>query len=151
MTDTFLLEEVPVALRRLNEDVEPQWGEMNATEMVDHLYHALLLGQNREDWPLRQPVENLPALKEFLMGPKPFPRSAEKPAGFIETEVEPSPNLEAAVERFLNEVPSLMRAVSQPNYRMVHPDFGVLNGEEALMLNRKHIRHHLAQFGLMER
>ncbi len=49
------------------------------------------------------------------------------------------------------EVPSFLRTLEQPHYRMVHPDFGELNAEQALTLNRKHVRHHLAQFGLMER
>ncbi len=151
MTDAFLLEEVPAALRRLRQDTKPLWGEMTPVEMVDHLYHSLLLGQDPSNWPLRVEEEKLPAFKSFLMGPKPFPRSAEMPVGFNEKKVSSSANLEAALERYLNEIPVFLRALDKANYRMVHPDFGELNAEEAAMLNRKHARHHLAQFGLMER
>lgn len=151
MTDTFLLEEVPAALKRLSKDTKPEWGEMTPVQMVDHVYKGLLLGQNPQDWPLRHPEERVAANKDFLMGPKPLPRHAERPVGFIETEIQPSANLSEAIDRLLNEVPSFLRTLEQPHYRMVHPDFGELNAEQALTLNRKHVRHHLAQFGLMER
>ncbi len=151
MTNAFLLEDVPAALRRLREDSKPLWGEMKAKQMVDHLYHSLILGQNPKDWPLRVPEEKLPALKNFLMGPKPFPKMADMPVGFVEEKVSASANLDEALERYLNEIPAFLRTVNKADYRMVHPDFGMLNAEEAIMLSSKHARHHLAQFGLMER
>lgn len=151
MIDAFLLEETPRALQRLNATTQSEWGEMNATEMLDHLYTGLLLAQDPRDWPIRTPEDNLPAVKAFLMGPKPLPRNAERPVGFIELKPTSSSDFEAARDRFLNEIPQLLKALDREDYRMVHPDFGVLNSEEALVLARKHTRHHLAQFGLMER
>lgn len=151
MTDHFLTEEVPNALKRLTETTEPLWGEMNAVQMVDHLYNGLVLGQSPKDWPIRAEEEKLPDYRAFLMGPKPLPRFAPLPVGFVENKTDPSSNLNTAIERFLNEVPSFLKTLDKPGYRMVHPDFGVLNADQALMLNRKHVRHHLAQFGLMER
>lgn len=138
-------------MHRLNEDSTPLWGEMTATQMVDHLYKGLLLGQSPKDWPITTPEEKLPAFKDFLMGPKPLPRFAERPKGFIDLIIQPSDKLDQAIDRFINEIPLFLKELDRDGYRMVHQDFGVLNAEEALMLCRKHVRHHLAQFGLMER
>lgn len=151
MIDTFLLEEVPRAIQRLEPTSQPEWGQMNSTEMLDHLYTGLILGQDPRDWPIRTPDDNLPAVKAFLMGPKPLPRNAERPVGFIELKPTSSEDFESARDRFLNEIPHFLKALDRDDYRMVHPDFGILNAEEALVLARKHTRHHLAQFGLMER
>lgn len=151
MIDSFLLEEVPLALKRLEPSTQPEWGSMDAVEMLDHLYTGLILGQDPKEWPIRTEEEKLPAVKAFLMGPKPLPRNAEKPISFIEKEQPSSEDLQAALNRFLNEIPHFLKGLDRSDYRMVHPDFGVLNAEEALVLARKHTRHHLAQFGLMER
>lgn len=151
MTDAFLLEDTPAILRRLEADKAPLWGEMNALQMVDHIYNGLVLSQNPTKWAIRAPEDKLDAAKAFLMSEKPLPRHVPLPEGFVKEKVSPSPNLEAAIDRFLNEVPIFLKSLDQPNFVAYHPDFGKMNSVEILTLMRKHVRHHLAQFGLIER
>lgn len=151
MTDEFLMEEVPALLRKLNEDREPLWGSMNALQMVDHVYNAFVLSQNTTKWATRAPEEKLDAAKQFLHSEKPLPRNVPLPEGFIKAPVHSSANLKEASERLLNEIPSFLKAIDQPNYVAYHPDFGEMNSKDILVLMRKHTRHHFAQFGLIER
>lgn len=138
-------------MRHLQDDSKRLWGKMTPLQMVDHLYTGLLLGQIPDDFPIHTSEDKIPEYQSFLMSDKPLPRHAVKPEGFDSHKPEDSPTLESAIDRLLNEVPTFLRALDQTGYRMVHRDFGVLDPEMALTLNRKHIRHHLAQFGLIER
>lgn len=151
MTDSFLTEDLPNYLLHIEENTQPLWGNMTATQMVDHLYSGLLLAQKANDVPIRIPSGKLEAYRSFLMSDKPLPKFAEQPTGFVEFRPDPSPSLELAVQRLLEEVPVFFKAMDQPGYRTVHDDFGELDADMALVLHRKHVRHHLAQFGLLER
>jgi oxepin-CoA hydrolase/3-oxo-5,6-dehydrosuberyl-CoA semialdehyde dehydrogenase len=48
---------------------------------------------------------------------------------------------------------SMVKALSHfeknPKFSSTHPYFGELNVEEWLALHKKHLRHHLTQFGLV--
>lgn len=151
MTDKFLQEDVPLLLGKLTESTAPLWGQMNALQMVDHVYHGFLLSQNSMHWPLRTPLENLPGALSFLRSEKPLPRNAPLPMGFVEERIQPSTHIQEASIRLTSEINSFLTAIDREGYEVFHPDFGKLNAEDALILMRKHTRHHLAQFGLVER
>lgn len=151
MTDSFLENEVPSLLDGIKPDSQPLWGEMNATQMVDHIYSGLALSQDSTEWAMRTPEDKLPGAKAFLLSEKPLPRHAPLPEGFYKREFGTSSSLEAAKERFLEEVPVFLEALDKPDYVAYHPDFGKMSNVEILTLMRKHVRHHLAQFGVIER
>jgi oxepin-CoA hydrolase/3-oxo-5,6-dehydrosuberyl-CoA semialdehyde dehydrogenase len=86
--------------------------------------------------------------KAFLYTDKPFGKdikggfvNSEKPLGFEE--------LELAVDAFTEGFMAFDEYYeSNPEATHSHPNFGPLNHEEWLLLHRKHISHHLEQFGL---
>jgi oxepin-CoA hydrolase/3-oxo-5,6-dehydrosuberyl-CoA semialdehyde dehydrogenase len=149
MSTSFLKQDLFTHLKKLKADTVPEWGSMNAWEMVDHLRRGVLMSVSLEREEILSPPEQLPALKRFLMSDKPFPPNRKKPAAY-DNKPAFDGDLEEAKEALSKEIENMLAFYEQnPNFTAVHPSFGELTTAEWLHLHKKHFTHHLTQFNLM--
>ncbi len=142
------LPEILIRLNALTADKTPVWGTFTAQGVVEHLANGLSLSIGKVTLPMEVSDEKALHSKPFLYTDKPFGKdikvgfvNSEKPLAFEE--------LELAVDAFIEEFIAFDEYYeSHPEAIHSHPYFGPLNHEEWILLHRKHISHHLEQFGL---
>ncbi|MCF8268664.1 MAG: DUF1569 domain-containing protein [Crocinitomicaceae bacterium] len=142
------LPEILIRLNSLTAEKIPSWGRFTAQQMVEHLTNGLSLSMGHVTLPMEVSDEKALQSKSFLHTDKPFGKdikvgfvNPEKPLAFEE--------LELAVDAFIEEFIAFDEYYeTHPEATHSHPYFGPLNHEEWLLLHRKHISHHLEQFGL---
>lgn len=148
----FISSELFISLQQLHADAMPQWGKMNAQQMVEHLVDFVDLSVEKIHFPLAVPEEDLPKYKAFLMSEKPFRENTKAPATVLgETPLpEKMDSLESAIHQLQISVANFFAFFAEnPDKKTLHPAFGWLNYEEWIMLHFKHISHHLRQFELI--
>ncbi|MEM7582789.1 MAG: DUF1569 domain-containing protein [Acidobacteriota bacterium] len=131
-------------IRRLEPDLKPQWGRMNASQMICHLGDQLRVALGEK--PVRD-ISNFfsrgPLKALVLYAPLPTPKGKIQTADeMLDTQAttwdEDIARLEKLVERFVATDPG----------RTLHPMFGQLNHRQWGILAAKHMAHHLDQFGV---
>jgi hypothetical protein len=149
--DTFIEVELSKAVDSLSHDAQPLWGTMNSSEMLDHLQGSLDLTFYNGDIKILTPPDKLAASRTFILSEKPLPRGAVKPEVYKEVKSSSSgfeDRKKSLVHNFQKYAREMM---GREDFKATHPYFGELNGPEWVHFQKKHFRHHLAQFGLMER
>ncbi len=147
--ELFLGTSFPQSIRELKADAKPQWGSMNAEEMLQHLRLGIRMSKENQEGSISTSDEKLPVFKRFLMSDKPFGKNLNRPS-FFDQPVQDM-EFEELKKQLLQELEQLLHFLEQqPEHTSVHDSFGVLNAEEWKHLHYKHFRHHLTQFGLIE-
>lgn len=127
-----------------------RWGKMNAQQMVEHLTGFFRVSTGDIRMPVVSNEEHLPKLRAFLQSDKPFRENTKAPV----LPEEPLPVRNAGMQEALEELSNAVDAFfalfeNDPDLTTTHPVFGVLNGDEWILLHYKHVTHHLRQFGLI--
>ena len=149
---TFFDLEVPALLKKLEANTENLWGEMSATQMMDHLLAGTHLFMSKQLVDLEVPEEKIERYKAFLMSDKNFMESAPKPKPYKHYELKSGEDMEKLKASFLEALRQFdVLTKTDPDFWCFHPSFGKLNAEETRQLQFKHIRHHFQQFGLLPR
>ena len=123
-----------------------QWGKMTAAQMMEHCARAVEMAIGRP--PMKQAfIGKLIgwAFKSGFLGPKDFPKNSPTGPSLI---IQDEPDLartKARLETLLAEFHSLGTRGCEGH---VHGFFGRLSGEEWGVTQRKHLDHHLRQFGV---
>lgn len=149
--DIFIDIECSKAVESLSPDAKPQWGTMNPSEMLDHLQGSLDLTFYKGEVKILTPPDKLAASKAFILSDKPLPRGAVKPKEYKEVKTDTSDFAHRKKNLVLNFQKFAREMIGRKDFIATHPYFGELNGPEWVHFQKKHFRHHLAQFGLMER
>ncbi len=134
-------------VQALTPDTTPQWGRMTVAQMLAHCcvpYEMLYTTKHARPnalvrWVLRRFV------KQGVVGPKPYPRSAPTAPAFRITDAR---QFEAERERlvgYVRRVASEGRAAFEGRESL---SFGPLTVDEWNVLFAKHLDHHLRQFGV---
>lgn len=145
-TSFFKLELISL-LNTLNPKQKPLWGIMTPQHMVEHLVGSWRISNGR--FALPEAVIN-PERKEFLFTDQPFAKNISNPSLKGNLAELRKPDLKAAVEQLKDEISNFYAFHdSNPGIRFFHPAFGMLNKEEWLLFQTKHIGHHLRQFALL--
>ena len=69
---TFIQEEIPKALDRIDENSEARFGIMTPQHMVEHLGALFYLGRKEVGLPCVTPEDKLPEVRAFLNSDEPF-------------------------------------------------------------------------------
>ncbi len=146
--EDFFMMDVPLMLKKLEHHNQPAWGRMNASEMLDHLRKGVDLSLRKIPIEVVTSDEDLPKYKAFLRSDKPFRPGSQKPAVYDEISAFEGNFEELKVNLMKSLVTMMAYFEKHPEHTAVHPNFGELNGEEWMLLHRKHIYHHFTQFGL---
>ena len=146
-----MLESFLEKLEILNPDQKAVWGKMTAQHMVEHLIYTVQISNCKLKFQCVTQPERLPALKSFLLSPKPFPRLSINPVIGTELVELKCKDIHEAKEKLREEISDYYSYFKQnPEAKPVHMIFGELNKEEWDMVHQKHFTHHLTQFGLIK-
>lgn len=143
--DSAARQEVLDRFTRLTPDRRPQWGKMNAIQMVHHCTLALeMLTGAVKVAPKPGPLRN-PLLRYLIIHVLPWPKGAPTAPELIVNSYEGNWHDEmAALRRSLEAV-----AKRGPDGTFEeHPAFGRLSSQSLGALVWRHLDHHLRQFGL---
>jgi hypothetical protein len=143
------LPEILIRLNTLTADKQPLWGNFSAQQMVEHLAKGFSMSIGQLNFPMEVSEEKALQSKAFLYTAKPFGKDIK--VGFVNPEKTLAfEEFELAVDAFIEGFVAFDEYYeSNPEATHPHPYFGPLNHEEWVLLHRKHISHHLAQFGLL--
>ena len=140
---------LPAHLRTIDAQAKPQWGKMNAQQMVEHMNDSVRQALVKEQPPIVTPADRLEKMRDFLMSEKEFRPNTGNP---IMPDIPAPcrlPGMDAAIqelEKSLSEFKNYYDA--NPSAVTVNPLFGELNYEQWIQLLHKHSIHHLKQFNV---
>lgn len=147
------VQDIQKKLNALTEKTAPQWGKMNAHDMVEHLELGLLLSIGEpEAEKCYTPEEHLEKYQDSLYNFRPMPKEYAAPFMPADGTVPPHrhKNLEVAKESFMESLKKyIIYYKENPQAEHMHYVFGKLNKEMSELMNRKHFTHHFQQFGLL--
>ncbi len=131
-------------IRRLTADTVPQWGKMNAPQMVAHLTNWM--GMATGELPVRgkrHPARLFP-LKQLMIYVVPMPKSLPTATELIARAPAPFNGEVEALSAAMNSFGSRARDFAWP----AHPIFGSMSRRDWGTLGYRHCDHHLRQFGV---
>jgi len=143
------LEEILYHLDSLEETTQPIWGKMSAQRMIEHLSDTLRLAKGELNVQLEIPEDKVEKAKQFIHSEHPMPKNFE---AIFAPEIAELRNesIDLAVDEFtINWIEFILKFEEEPTLKTLHPNFGMLSFEDWTALNKKHITHHLTQFGLL--
>jgi oxepin-CoA hydrolase / 3-oxo-5,6-dehydrosuberyl-CoA semialdehyde dehydrogenase len=146
----FLYVEFPPLLEKLTEGTQPQWGQMTAQHVAEHLAFALSFSNGKRPMQVvgEQTPEKLAYRKQRF-----FEKYVPMPKGFqlIFKELPRlrEADLATAKAQVLAELERLQDYLDEhPDILPIHPYFGALNVAEWEEFQARHVLHHCVQFGL---
>lgn len=140
--------EIIQRLDKLRADSKPNWGEMSAQRMVEHLTDIIKISSGKTKLPLEIPKEKIEKMQQFLESDKPMAKNIEVPFAKKDQELR-NEEIELAIDEFLLEWLDFEEHFSlDENRTEQHPYYGDLNYEQWCRLHAKHLTHHFEQFGI---
>lgn len=147
--DMYFKAEVAPLLAKLSVDTKPEWGTMNAEQMVEHLIAGVSISMEDTPRTIITPEDKLPVFKKFLMSDRPFGKDLPKPKEFDDYPTK-NGDINGKKAELLKRVEEMLQYFEKhPQHSSIHPSFGRLNVEEWKHLHWKHFTHHFLQFGLL--
>lgn len=138
-------------LDKLNSETQPQWGTMTAQKMLEHLGNTFKISSGKMKSECFSDEKKLPVLKKILMSDRPMPKGFDSPANRLVKQEYEFESFEVAKEALQLEVENYFKCFAEkPKATFINPSFGELNKEEWDQFHKKHLTHHLTQFGLLE-
>ncbi len=149
--ENYFEQTVPGLISGLHAHVLPQWGGMNATQMLDHLSDTLKLSMGiytigeeliHEKWEKYKTIG--------LNSERPLGKNINNPI-FSLLQKTDKVEYEQARQNLLANFRSFKQLFAEKgaDFKTIHNMFGKLNYHEWLWFHYKHYSHHLAQFGLI--
>lgn len=144
----FNIETVEKHLKNIPVDRKAKWGNMNVTQMIDHLLYSVKMGNEKIPSPYVPKEEKAQKFQAFLASDEPMPKgfNARFAARSIET-----PDVKDAnkgIEELTDEIKLfLTRLEDTPNKKVMNPEFGNITLKQWERLHSKHFAHHFEQFG----
>ena len=139
-------------LAKLGPDSKPQWGDMSAQQMVEHLEYTYRIASGQiQDFEISTPEKYLERTHETLYNYKKMPRDFDFPlAEQAEMVKLKHPDLTKAKEKMIEARDEYLAYFKgNDEARTKNVVFGELNRFEWYLLERKHLNHHFEQFNLL--
>jgi len=138
-----------LAVSKLEESSSPEWGNMSAQRMVEHLTDGINMSTGIGDFQLEIPEDRVSKMVQFLDSDKPMAQNIQVSFAKSDTPLR-NEDLDDAIDEFtLTWVDFEELYENQPNFSALHPYYGNLNFEQWKRLHSKHFTHHFNQFGLI--
>ena len=143
------LESFLAVLSKLEESSSPEWGNMSAQRMVEHLTDGINMSMGIGDFQLEITEDRVLKMFQFLDSDKPMAQNIQVSFAKPDTPLR-NANLDEAIDEFtLAWVDFEELYENQPDFSALHPYYGNLNFEHWKRLHSKHFTHHFNQFGLV--
>lgn len=150
--ERFLRFEINLILEKLIEDKKPLWGSFTPQQMIEHLVLSFKISNGTLTSPIYTPAKKLNKIKLLLWGKRKFSMNLKNPAIKKEDLKLRFQNLQEAKENLLKEINLFtLKFYEDCDLKYPHPVFGILMKDEWFDFHFKHILHHFAQFGLIEK
>jgi oxepin-CoA hydrolase / 3-oxo-5,6-dehydrosuberyl-CoA semialdehyde dehydrogenase len=147
----FFTELLPQTVKKLDENMPPEWGKMSAQHMIEHLIWTLKISTGALEVSCRTPENILPRAKLFLHNNKETPHNYKNPLmGENPPALQYTTFIEAKTALLEELNKTLDHVYSLPEATHIHPVFGPLGKDEWQRIHFKHFYHHLLQFGLIK-
>lgn len=138
-------------IQKLTADTRPQWGRMNAAQMLAHVSKAYEMvcdpnyaaTHKRPNGLVRFLLKSF--LKPIVVGPKPYKQNSGTAPDFV---VKDQRDLEVERKRLIGYIDHVQRLGAQHFDGKDNHSFGVMTAQEWNNLFAKHLDHHLRQFGV---
>lgn len=151
LRDSFFEENLSDAIAGLGEATQPEWGNLTAQHMVEHLSLGFEISNGKIEFACLTPPEKLDRMRAFLYSKQPIPRGFLAP--FIGSKL-PALKFGSLAEAkgiFLEEVNVFLNTYKfKSPGKTMNPVFGLLGIEDWHRHHYKHCYHHLLQFNLIE-
>jgi oxepin-CoA hydrolase/3-oxo-5,6-dehydrosuberyl-CoA semialdehyde dehydrogenase len=135
-------------LTHLSTDTSPEWGSMNAQQMIEHLSNSVNLSMGKIETALSIPEDKVAKAVEHLYSDKPMPRGY-KASYAPEKPLLRNEELELSIDEFATNWIEFEAYFSEnPSAKHLHPVYGILDHSGWLKMHSKHFTHHFEQFGL---
>lgn len=143
--DPITVEELHVRIGHLTADTTPEWGKMNAAQMLAHVcvpYEMAFENKHPKPsgimrWALRKFV------KPGVTSAKPYPRNAKTAPAFL---IKGDRDFEKEKSRLLGYLNKCKDLGADHFEDKFYPNFGNMTLDEWNSLFYKHLNHHLTQF-----
>ncbi len=135
-------------LEKLSPNTQPQWGKMNAAQMLAHLNVAY--GIDNGSIPVEKPNFLMKlmlkhVIKKVVTGDKPYTKNSRTAPVFLVSD-------ERIFENEKNNLIQQMKKVQQNGAAYYegkeNPSFGKMSSQEWNTMFSKHLEHHFEQFGI---
>jgi len=137
-------------LETLDPNTHPNWGQMSAQRMVEHLCDALYMSCGQGEFTMAVPEEMIGKMQEFLVSEKPMKQNIQVSFAPADAKLR-NENMEFALDEFATAFVDFMEHYDEnPTATALHPYYGVLDFEKWNLLHTKHFAHHFQQFGLID-
>lgn len=145
--DPDVTDELIARIRALTPDRQPEWGKMDAAQMLAHCCVGYEIGVDRshpQPGALKRFAMRL-LIKRTVVGEKPFPRNSPTAPEF---RIADEREFETEQERLIGYLETC-RDLGRDHFDgRDYPNFGRMTATEWNNLFYKHLDHHLTQFGV---
>ena len=132
---------------RLRPETIPQWGSMDAAQMLSHCAEVQEVSNGSKelrDTPLMIKLFK-GVIRKMVLSDKPYPKSTRTHPQYIQRSQK---DFEAEKQRLVASLDVFRKMDSAAAESSAHPLFGKLTLEEKGFLTYRHLDHHLTQFGV---
>lgn len=136
--------EVLARLEKIDASSNPQWGKMNAPQMMNHCQKPLLIALGKTDFGLKKNLLARWFFKKQMYNDRPWPKGMKTPESF---KVEEQKDFSEEKDRLTGLIQELYALRDQEHWPE-HPVFGRFTKEQLGKMQFKHLDHHLRQFGV---
>ena len=138
-----VFEETLKRIDSLTPETKPQWGKMDAAQMLAHCAETIDVANGK-------PLVGTPFIvrlfkgyiKKMVVGPKPYPKNLKTHPQYLQTTPK---DFEQEKQHIVNALNKLKETEGE---KIKHGMFGVLTPEDKGWAMYKHLDHHLQQFGV---
>lgn len=145
--EAAVVESTKRRVEKLSADTVPQWGKMNAAQMLAHLNVAydIAYGKIPMKYNFFMKFMFKQFLKPIVIGDKPYTKNSRTAPVFI---VEDDRAFEKEKAIFLNNLTKMYNDGPAKFEGKASASFGILTAEEWSRQFAKHTEHHFTQFGI---
>lgn len=144
--DRTTTEQLITRAKNINNNSKPQWGKMNAYQMLVHCNKNMELLQSKRTYPrlFMGRIFGKLALKSTLKNDKPMSKNSPTHPDLV---IKKQGNVEDIRAQFINNLTDYLNRKPSDYKHFIHPFFGKMTIEQVGQWEYKHIDHHLRQFG----
>lgn len=149
-TDKAYFKALAQKARSLTSESKPLWGGMSAQHMIEHVVGSWRISNGRSKAPLLLSEDESARRKATLATDDPYPKNLMNPIFFNGLPPLRKPSLASAIDQLEDEMEAFFaHHDAHPNTIEMHPIYGPMVYAEWMHFQRKHMRHHWTQFGLL--
>ena len=146
----YIKNQVPELLKKLNFHQKPDWGQMTAQHMVEHLASIVAFSTiiSRQERKLPSKIQE-EAQQLLIYSDADFPRNIMNPMykdglpGYTHS------TIEIAKAQLITNIDFFFKTYDkEKNAHSFNPFFGDIDFDQLLVIHAKHFKHHFTQFGI---